>query len=269
MITSQHYFFDFESYGVRVRLSSNDKRTLDMSVAVARSSLLNKITEIKTGAHDLVFELNREENGDIMLVQDGVELGASDTELKAYRFFDSILRVSVGEHAKNLVFLHAGAVGWKGKSIIMPAESFHGKSTLVTELIRAGCEYYSDDFAVLDENARLHPFPRKISRRTEDFKTYELDISDIGGQTGSVEIEPGIVLLTRYEKDAEFAPIIETPGAGVLKLIPFTLSIRKQPEISVAVLHKLASRAIIISSLRGSAERFSRTLLDFVDNHVN
>jgi hypothetical protein len=115
----------------------------------------------------------------------------------------------------------------------------------------------------------LHPFPRKIARRTEDFKTYEIDIDDIGGKIGTEPLEPGIVLFTGYENGAEFTPIFETPGAGVLKLIPFTLSIRKQPEFSIGVLHKLAARAIIVSSLRGSAERFSRTLLDFVDNHVN
>lgn len=268
MIGESH-IHNFESYGVCVRLSSNDKKTLDAAVAVARASLLNKISEAKTETTDLTFELNRHENGDIMLVQDGVELGASDSELKAYRFFDSILRVSVGEHAKGLVFLHAGAVGWKGNSIIMPADSFQGKSTLVTELVRAGAEYYSDDFAVLDGDANLHPFPRKISRRTEDFRTYEIDIDDIGGKTGSEPIRPGVVLLTAFEKDAEFAPIFETPGTGVLKLIPFTLSVRKEPEFSMQVLHKLASRAIIISSLRGSAETFARTLLDFVDNHVN
>jgi hypothetical protein len=259
----------FESYGVRVRISSNDAATLDGAIAVARSSLLNRITEINTETAHLTFELNRLDNGDIMLVQDGAELGTSDTELKAYRFFDSILRVSVGENAKDLVFLHAGAVSWKGRSIIMPADSFKGKSTLTTELVRAGCEYYSDDFAVLDADANLHPFPRKIARRTEDFKTYEIDIDDIGGKIGTEPLEPGIVLFTGYENGAEFTPIFETPGAGVLKLIPFTLSIRKQPEFSIGVLHKLAARAIIVSSLRGSAERFSRTLLDFVDNHVN
>ncbi len=265
----ESFTFTFESYGARVRLSSNERSTLDGLVAVARVSLLGRVTEVDGGEPDIVFELNRLDNGDIMLVQDGTELGASDSELKAYRFFDSILRVSVGEHAPGLVFLHAGAVGWKGKSIIMPAESFQGKSTLVTELVRAGCEYYSDDFAVLDENAYLRPFPRKISRRTEDFKTYELSIDDIGGKTGTAAIEPGVVLLTAFQEDAEFAPIFETPGTGVLKLIPFTLSIRKQPDFAMGVLHKLSSRAIIISSLRGSAERFARTLLDFVDKNVN
>ncbi len=162
-----------------------------------------------------------------------------------------------------------GVVGWRGKAIVMPADSFQGKSTLVAELVRAGAEYYSDDFVVVDEQGNVHPFPRQISMRTDDFRTYELSVDDLSGKVGVKPIPVGLVLLTRYEADAEFEPVIETSGTGVLKLIPFTLSMRKHPEFSMQVLHKLAGHAIIISSLRGSAERFVKTLLDFVDNNVN
>ena len=261
--------FDFESFGVFVRILSSDARVFAGAVAVARRSLLGLITEVERDEFDQIFELDRTSSGDIMLVQNGVELGASDSELKAFRFFDSILRVSVGECAPERVFLHAGVVGWRGRAIVMPADSFRGKSTLVTELVRSGAEYYSDDFAVLDRDARVHPFPRRISMRSEDFKTYELGIDELGGKTGTRPIEIGLILLTGYEPDAKFTPIIETAGNGILKLIPFTLSIRKQPDFAMGVLHKAASHAIIASSLRGSAERFVKTLLDFVDNHVN
>ncbi len=263
------YRFDFESYGVFVRLESNDMETLKGFTAVARRSLLENVREVPAEHFDHLFEMNLTADGEYMLVQNGRDLGASDTPLKAFRFFDSILRVSVGEMAPDRVFLHAGAVGWHGKAIVMPADSFRGKSTLVAELVRAGADYYSDDFAVIDENARVHPFPRKLSMRTPDFKTYEMSVDDLGGRTGSSPIPVGTVLLTGYEANAVWQPHIESAGSGVLKLIPFTLSIRNRPEFSMEVLHKLSDRAIIISSLRGSAERFAKTLLDFVDKSVN
>ncbi len=261
--------FDFESYGLRIRVASNDARTFNAATAVVRRSLLGQLTEAASQEFDHIFRLDRRDNGHLMLELDGRELGISDTELKAFRFFDSILRVTVGESAAGLVFLHAGVVGWRGKAILLPADSFQGKSTLVTELVRAGAEYYSDDFAVLDGQGNVHPFPRQISMRTENFMTYELSVADIDGKAGTVPIPVGLVLLTRYEPDAEFTPVRETPGNGLLRLIPFTLSMRRYPEFSMQVLHKISERAIIISSLRGSAERFVKTLLDFVDNNVN
>jgi hypothetical protein len=34
--------------------------------------------------------------------------------------------------------------------------SYSGKTTLVSELIRAGATYYSDEYAVIDERGRVH-----------------------------------------------------------------------------------------------------------------
>jgi hypothetical protein len=263
------FVYDFESYGVVVRLVSNDEPLLDTLKIVTHRSLLGNLRPVDSRKPDQTFEMHLEPTGDLMLRQNGADLGLSDTRFKAFRFFDSILRVSVGERAPDLVFLHAGVVEWKGKAILMPADSFQGKSTLVAELVRRGAGYYSDDFAILDADARVVPFPRSISMRTPDFKTFELSIEDIGGRVGTDPIPVGSVLFTKYEPDAPWEPIRETSGTGVLKLIPYTLSIRNRTDFRMKVLHNLASRAIIFSTLRGTAEKFAETLLDYVDNNVN
>jgi hypothetical protein len=263
------YTFDFESYGVFVRIECEDPDILLGAEAVARESLLNNLTVVADAKFDHIFEINLNEIGELMLTQNGQDLGASDTFAKLFKFFDSILRVSVAEFAPDRVFLHAGVVGWRGEAIVMPADSFRGKSTLVAELVRNGAEYYSDDFAVIDAEARVHPYPRRLSMRTDDFRTYDLTVDDLGGKIGETPIPIGVVLLTGYEKDAAWEPQIETAGTGVLKMIPFTLPIRNRPDFSMGVLHKISSHAIIISSLRGSAEKFAKTLLDFVDKRRN
>ena len=265
----ERHTFSFETYGVLVKIRSNDAEILRGAEAVARRSLLDDIRPAIGVKFDHVFDIDRIGADEYMLSQNGLELGNSGGTLKLYKFFDSILRVSVGEYAVDRVFLHAGVVGWRGKAIVMPADSFRGKSTLVAELVRCGAEYYSDDFAVINAEALVRPYPRRLSMRTDDFKTYELDVEDLGGTVGKQPISVGLVLLTGYEAEAVWQPKIETAGGGVLKLIPFTLSIRNRPEFSMKVLHKLSSHAIIVSGLRGSAERFAKTLLDFVDKHVN
>src|SRR5205814_1107286 len=111
---------------------------------------------------DQLFELKRNKTG-YALYHNGEGIGSCRGKKKFFKFFDSIVRIVVGENAVDRVFLHAGAVGRKGRAIVLPAESFKCKSTLVAELVRQGAEYYSDDFAIFDDHGLLHPFPRTIS----------------------------------------------------------------------------------------------------------
>lgn len=260
--------FDFESYGVFVRIESNVQEMVDAAERVLRVSLLNNVRTVRRKKFDLVFQLNRNKRGKRVVIQNGVEIAGGGTHRKFFKFFDSIIRVAIAERAVGLVFLHAGVVGWKGKAIIIPADSFKGKSTLVSELVRRGAEYYSDEFAIIDGDGLVHPFARRINRRTEDYKTYELTVEDLGGTYGKVLIPVGFVLITEYRLNAKWSPKILRPGQGVLEMIPFTLCLRHRPDFSLEVLNNIASNAIIASSLRGTAEKFAKTLLDYIDKQV-
>lgn len=261
--------FDFESYGVFVRIESNLQEMVDAAEAVVRDSLLNDIRIVRRKTFDLVFELNRNKRGTRIIIQNGEEISRGGIHRKVFKFFDSIIRVAIAEHAVDRVFLHAGVVGWKGKAIVVPADSFKGKSTLITELVRNGATYYSDEFAIFDRDGRVYPFARRIGRRTEDYKIYELTAEGLGGTIGVDPIPVGLVLITEYKDGAKWSPKILSSGKGVLEMIPFTLCLRHRPDFSLEVLNNIASNAIIASSLRGNAEKFAKTLLNFVDKHIN
>lgn len=261
--------YDFESYGVFVRIESNQQEMVDEAEKVLKVSLLNNVRPVRRKKFDLVFRLNRDKRGRRTIFQNGEKIAGGGTRKKFFKFWESILRVAIAERAVGLVFLHAGVVGWKGKAIIIPADSFKGKSTLVSELVRSGAEYYSDEFAIIDVDGLVHPFARRIGRRTEDYKTYELSVEDLGGAYGHSPIPIGLVLITEYRPNAKWSPKMLSPGQGVLEMIPFTLCLRHRPDFSLRVLNKIASSAIITSSLRGTAEKFAETLLNFVDKHIN
>jgi hypothetical protein len=68
--------------------------------------------------------------------------------------------------------LHAGSLSWRGTGVVLPAPSGSGKSTLTAGLTVAGCEYLSDEVALVDlESGMLHPFPRALglSQRSISF----------------------------------------------------------------------------------------------------
>lgn len=65
---------------------------------------------------------------------------------------------------KSSILIHAGAVAWQGKGVLLPAKMESGKTTLVAGLIQAGFDYLTDEAAVLDpKTGRLHPYPKPLS----------------------------------------------------------------------------------------------------------
>lgn len=73
-------------------------------------------------------------------------------------------------------FIHGGTVERDGIGYIMPAESRQGKTTLTMALVAAGYGFMSDEFAVLDPDGTLLPFPRTLSVRGDTMHLFpELD----------------------------------------------------------------------------------------------
>ena len=263
--------FDFECYGVKIRLNGNDQGLVDEAERVTRKALLNDLRPIETNNFDTVFTFDADPKGVIFLSHDGEIIEYGDVPEYFFNHFNSLIRVAVAERAVDRLFIHAGAVGWNGKAIILPGTSFAGKSTLVAELVRKGAVYYSDDYAIFDRDGLLHPFPRTLSMRADDeqYTRFDLTPSDLGGETGIEPLTVGMVLLTEYKPDAKWDPQILTSGNAILEIMPFTFSFVNRPDFSLCVLNNIVRRAIIVSSLRGSADNFAETLLDFVDKHVN
>jgi hypothetical protein len=67
------------------------------------------------------------------------------------------------ERASGFLVLHAGAVSFGRKGVVLPAPPDSGKTTLTAGLTRAGFRYLSDEAAFLElGTGRLHPFPRAL-----------------------------------------------------------------------------------------------------------
>src|SRR5205814_290720 len=100
------------------------------------------------------------------------------------------LRLFVAAQAKDRVFVHAGVVAARGGAIVIPGRTFTGKSTLVAALVEAGAAYYSDEYAVLDERGRVHPFAKPISiRGAHGGRGRRLPVAALGGRAGTRPIK--------------------------------------------------------------------------------
>ncbi len=181
-----------------------------------------------------------------------------------YDALESDVDFYMAQMARNRLFVHAGAVGWKGFAIVIPGRSHSGKTTLVTALLRAGATYYSDEFAVFDGDGKLHPFPRPLSIRKPD-GSVKVGASGMGSREGKEPLPVGVVVVTKYRVGAQWKAKPSSPGRGVLHLLANTPAARRQPERALEILERVMGRAHIFQGVRGEAIGAVESILQQVE----
>jgi hypothetical protein len=119
-------------------------------------------------AASLVFRVSRNREGQGFAAYAGDRLVASEDELPViFEFLQNLTDEVVMRSLPDLVAVHAGVVGWNGYAALLPGASQCGKTTLVTELLKRGAVYYSDEYALLDAAGRVHAYPRALLLRND------------------------------------------------------------------------------------------------------
>jgi len=174
------------------------------------------------------------------------------------------LELYIADRAPRRTFVHAGVVGWNGQAIVIPGESFSGKSSLVKALVKAGASYYSDEFAVLDERGRVHPYPIPLTIRParDGDPPMKYRAQELGGVTGIGPLSVGLVLITRYVSGTRFRPRPLSAGRAVLELLAHALPARRRPGRVLDALSRVVSQALVLRGTRGEAEETARRILE-------
>lgn len=253
------------SYGVRVGIRVNDpsalervKKLLPHGWKPASSPIVEKLFSVYLGGAGPRPNMRR-----FSLLYGGLErlLRTHDNE-QIFATLESNLRLTIAEAARHRVFVHAGVVGWNDQAIVIPGRSFSGKTTLVAELVRAGATYYSDEYAVLDNQGRVHPFPKPLSiRENGTAEQTDYPVEALGGKAGKKPLPVGLVVISNYKAGAHWRPQTLSAGQGTLEILAHTISARRQPEVALSTLHQVASRASVLKSKRGEARQVVDSIL--------
>jgi hypothetical protein len=100
-----------------------------------------------------------------VMILDGEAWPLRDSRLLEGYTYEGVLNAIVAS-VRSHFLIHAGVVSWNGQGIILAADSSHGKTTLVLELIRRGFKFLSDEMAALGRaDGWVHPFPRCLRIR--------------------------------------------------------------------------------------------------------
>jgi len=133
-------------------------------------------------------------------------------------------------------------------------------------LIKAGATFYSDEYAVLDGQGRVHPFARPLQIRDgENGRQKRYSIEDLGGRAGVKPLRVGLVALSNYKPGAKWRPRQLSAGQGVLEMFAQTVSARRQPEKALETLQKIAAQATILKGTRGEAAEMVDVILKYLD----
>ena len=164
--------------------------------------------------------------------------------------------------ARDCLFVHAGVVGRHGRALLVPGRSMTGKTTLVKALVEAGAIYYSDEFAILDSQGQVYPYPLPLSIRGASGQPgWKAPVEALGGQTGSAPLPIGLVVVTRYREGATWRPRRLSAGRALLALMDNTVAARGEPGYSMPILRAVVTGAAVVCGTRGEAGGVAADLL--------
>jgi hypothetical protein len=247
----------FRAFGCRVGIRVNDPGILDRVRALlppgwkpVTSSIVDQLFSLIVGGHGRggTRRFNIAYAGDAQIAR---SLDLDET----LRVLEIGLDYHIAEFAPRRIFVHAGVVGWDGQAILIPGRSWTGKTTLVESFLKAGATYYSDEFAVLDERGRVHPYPIPLATRKNGrgHATVKKLAEALGGRVGRRPLPVGLVIVTRYRRGARWRPRQLGGGKALLELLNHTIPARRRPRQVLDVLSKVVAGATTLKGVRGGA----------------
>jgi hypothetical protein len=241
-----------------------------LDVEVTDDSLLSSVEPIlppgwiRSGAFPedghLILTGSEEPGYDVIV--DSSTISSGLTWEVAVHVLDAQIRAKIAHLAPDYIFVHAGVVAWRDRALVLPAPSFSGKTALVAALVRAGATYYSDEFAVIDSDGWIHPYPRPLSIRAKDARWGEYAAPEgIGGPVGGPAARAGLIVETKYVPGSRWAPEELGRGAAALALLVNAVPTRDRTEATVQVVGRAAEGATLLKGDRGEADEAAPLLL--------
>jgi hypothetical protein len=260
--------FAVTGYGARVGVRVSDPALIPMLQArlppgarITRMGAVERIVSVILGGPG-----PRRGARTFHLVYDNHTLAKRSHDLAAaLAGYDSALRQALALLSRRKVFMHAGAVGWRGRAILLPAPTFCGKTSLTAALVKAGADYLSDEYAVLDADGLVHPFPKPLSVRDARARQTDLPLAALGGRVAKRPLPAGLVVMTRYKEGVRWRPRRLTPSLGVLEMMSNTFVAFRRPELALGVLSTVARQAAMVKSSRPDADETAAAILALAD----
>jgi hypothetical protein len=255
----------FTAFGLRFGVRTNDAALLAQAIRCAPMSWrLTSIRDI-----DVLYSIYRESDspasdaeGLYSLYCDSALVLNTPDRSALLSAFENHAQLLTAYRAQDCLFVHAGVVGWHEQAIVIPGRTLTGKTTLVRALVQSGATYYSDEFAVLDKDGRVHPYAVPLSIRVNASQPgIKTPIESLGGRVGTEPLPLGLIVVTQYAPQAKWRPQELSPAQAILAMMDNTVAAQREPQYTMPILRAAVMSARTVKSKRGEAEQVVRILL--------
>lgn len=168
------------------------------------------------------------------------------------------VKLFVAQRAPRRVFVHAGVVAFDDRAVLLPGNTFSGKTTLVRALLDAGATYYSDEYAVLDARGRVHAYPQPLGIRTRDNTR---QIATRAPRWGTKPLPIALVLLTEHRAGRHWTKPLSRARA-ILELTRHTVSYERDPVRALDYLESALRNARAFHGRRNDAATAARWIMN-------
>jgi hypothetical protein len=253
------------AYGVPFEVRSNRIEAIGKVVPFLPIGTKSSPQETTGRLYELRFD-DKRHKGLHVLYRNRRAIARADNEEEIFDRFESDVTVYVADLAPEMTFLHAGVVALNRRAIVLPGRSMVGKSLLVSELLRNGATFYSDEFAVLDGQGRVHPYPRPLQMRKEgEVLQTRHPAENFGAPIGTEPLPISLIALTRYKAGASWRPKQLSAGKAVFELLRHTTGARRFPERALNTLRRVVENAQVFQGTRGEAQEALDWLMSRVE----
>jgi hypothetical protein len=222
---------------------------------------------ISSARADRLVEVRRAGDGaGLEILVDGVLAGAAPSPLAAIPRVQRALDETVVRCQSVVAMVHGGVVAHDGRAILLPGPTHAGKSTLVAELVRRGAPYFSDEYALIDADGRVHPYPRPLLLRDGSGDDKPRLATELGGTVAHEPLPAGLIVGVSYAPDA--SPFLQamSQAEGVLLLLRNTpQALIDQPWI-LPPLERAVGGAACFAGLRGEAQEAAAAIFELASS---
>jgi hypothetical protein len=161
--------------------------------------------------------------------------------------------------------VHSGAVLINGRALLLPGSTHAGKSSLVAELLRRGASHFSDEYALIDNRGRAHPYPRPLLLRN-GFPRQSLVLpEDLNAAFANDPAPIGWILALAYVPQCVWDIRKLSQSEAVMLLLRNTPHEMTQSPRMIDVFVRAAANAVCFEGCRGDVIDAATEVLDLIE----
>jgi hypothetical protein len=199
-----------------------------------------------------------------LLADDAVMASAS----RAISLVPDLIRVldeAVIQRLTTLRAVHAGAVLWGDRALLLPGATHAGKSSLVAELLRRGATYFSDEYALIDSEGRVHPYPRPLLVRNGRPEQRPVLPEECHASVGDAPAPLGWIISLEYLPAGTWTVAAVSQGEALLILLRNTPHVLAESPDMVGLFQRAVAGATCYAGHRSEAAHAVDQILQLVD----